>query len=260
MSSPASLTSDAMLAMDLDTGKLKWAFQATANDVWNSACDTATPENCPEENGPDFDFGGATVIVDTTKHGRLVIAGQKSGFVHALNPEDGSLVWQTRVGRGGIQGGIHFGIAASGETLLIPISDMSDGRSYPTPDRPGMHALDANTGELLWSTLHEDRCDGRAHCHPGISQVPTVIGDLVIAGSMDGVARAYSIDTGTIIWELDTSEQKFTSTLGTLTKGGSMSGGAGPVANNGLLLLSSGYSLYNHMPGNLLLALELKSE
>ena len=221
MSSPASLTSDAMLAMDLDTGKLNWAFQATANDVWNSACDTTTPENCPD---------------------------------------DGSLVWQTRVGRGGIQGGIHFGIAASGETLLIPISDMSDGRSYPTPDRPGMHALDANTGELLWSTLHEDRCDGRAHCHPGISQVPTVIGDLVIAGSMDGVARAYSIDTGTIIWELDTSEQKFTSTLGTLTKGGSMSGGAGPVANDGLLLLSSGYSLYNHMPGNLLLALELKSE
>ena len=260
MSSPASLTSDAMLAMDLDTGKLNWAFQATANDVWNSACDTTTPENCPAENGPDFDFGGATVIVDTTKHGRLVIAGQKSGFVHALNPKDGSLVWQTRVGRGGIQGGIHFGIAASGETLLIPISDMADGRTYPTPDQPGMHALDANTGEFLWSTIHEDKCGGRAHCHPGISQVPTVIGDLVIAGSLDGMARAYAIDTGRIIWALDTSQQEFTSTLGTLTKGGSMSGGAGPVANDGLLLLSSGYSLYNHMPGNLLLALELKSE
>ena len=260
MSSPASLTSDAMLAMDLDTGKLNWAFQATANDVWNSACDTTTPENCPAENGPDFDFGGATVIVDTTKHGRLVIAGQKSGFVHALNPKDGSLVWQTRVGRGGIQGGIHFGIAASGETLLIPISDMADGRTYPTPDRPGMHALNANTGELLWSTIHEDKCGGRAHCHPGISQVPTVIGDFVIAGSLDGMARAYAIDTGRIIWALDTSQQEFTSTLGTLTKGGSMSGGAGPVANDGLLLLSSGYSLYNHMPGNLLLALELKSE
>ena len=260
MSSPASLTSDAMLAMDLDTGKLNWAFQATANDVWNSACDTTTPENCPAENGPDFDFGGATVIVDTTKHGRLVIAGQKSGFVHALNPKDGSLVWQTRVGRGGIQGGIHFGIAASGETLLIPISDMADGRTYPTPDQPGMHALDANTGEFLWSTIHEDKCGGRAHCHPGISQVPTVIGDFVIAGSLDGMARAYAIDTGRIIWALDTSQQEFTSTLGTLTKGGSMSGGAGPVANDGLLLLSSGYSLYNHMPGNLLLALELKSE
>ncbi len=260
MSSPASLTSDAMLAMDLDTGKLNWAFQATADDVWNSACDTTTPENCPVENGPDFDFGGATVVVDTTTHGRLVIAGQKSGFVHALDPKNGSVVWQTRVGRGGIQGGIHFGIAASGETLLIPISDMADGRAYPNPDKPGMHALDANTGKILWSTLHEDRCAGRLHCHPGISQVPTVIGDLVIAGSMDGVARAYAIDTGAVIWELDTSQQDFNSTLGTLTRGGSMSGGAGPVADNGLLLLSSGYSLYNHMPGNLLLALELVKE
>jgi polyvinyl alcohol dehydrogenase (cytochrome) len=260
MSSPASLTSDAMLAIDLDTGTLNWSFQATANDVWNTACDTTTPQNCPIENGPDFDFGGATIIVDTTKHGRLVIAGQKSGFVHALNPKDGSLIWQTRVGRGGIQGGIHFGIAASGETLLIPISDMADGRTYPTPDRPGMHALDANNGNFLWSTLLEDKCAGRAHCHPGISQVATVIGDLVIAGSMDGVARAYAIDTGKIVWELDTSQQEFTSTLGTLTKGGSMSGGAGPIADNGLLLLSSGYSLYNHMPGNLLLALEVEAQ
>ena len=125
---------------------------------------------------------------------------------------------------------------------------MADGRTYPNPDRPGMHALDANSGDLLWSTLLEDKCVGRDHCHPGISQVPTVIGDLVIAGSMDGVVRAYAIDTGKIVWELDTSQQEFTSTLGTLTKGGSMSGGAGPVANNGLLLLSSGYSLYNHMP------------
>ena len=257
-SSPASLTSDAMIAMDMDTGLIKWAFQATANDVWNTACDTTTPENCPEENGPDFDFGGATIIVDSTTHGRLVIAGQKSGFVHALNPKTGAIVWQTRVGRGGIQGGIHFGIAASGQTILVPISDMADGRSYPTPDKPGMNALDANTGEILWTTLHEDKCEGRAHCHPGISQVPTVIGDLVIAGSLDGIARAYTINSGEIVWELDTSKEEFVSTMGTLTKGGSMSGGAGPVANDGLLLLSSGYSLYNHMPGNLLLALEVK--
>ena len=260
LSSPASLTSDAMIAMDLDTGKINWAFQATADDAWNSACDTSTPENCPVENGPDFDFGGATVIVDTTQHGRLIVAGQKSGFVHALNPKDGSVIWQKRVGRGGIQGGIHFGIAAKGETLLIPINDMADGRTYPDPDRPGMNALDANTGDILWTTLHEEKCAGREHCHPGISQVPTVVGDLVIAGSLDGTARAYSIASGEVIWELDTTAQDFSSTLGAPTRGGSMSGGAGPIAHDGLLLLSSGYSLYNHMPGNLLLALEIKAD
>lgn len=259
MSSPASLTSDALIAMDLDTGKINWVFQATAGDVWNGACDTKFPENCPVEDGPDFDFGGATVVIETSAHGPLVVAGQKSGLVHAIDPKTGKLVWQTRVGRGGIQGGIHFGIAAAGETLLVPISDMADGRQYPNPDRPGMHALDANTGEMIWSTLHDDRCDGRASCHPGISQVPTVIGDMVVAGSMDGRVRAYALESGEIIWELDTTDD-FETTQGNLTQGGSLGGAAGPVASNGMLILSSGYGLYNHMPGNLLLALRVRDQ
>jgi len=259
MSSPASLTSDALIAMDLDTGKTNWVFQATANDVWNGACDTEWPENCPVEGGPDFDFGGATIVVDTETHGPLVIAGQKSGVVHAVDPTSGELIWQTKVGRGGIQGGIHFGIAAQGNVILAPISDMADGRTYPDPDRPGMHALDANTGDILWSTLHEDTCEGRAYCHPGISQVSTVIGDLVFGGAMDGKARAYNLKTGAVEWQLDTA-QEFDSITGEKAMGGSMGGAAGPVALDGLLVLSSGYGIYNHMAGNLLLALEIADD
>lgn len=256
MSSPASLTSDALIAMDLDSGKKNWVFQATENDVWNGACDTKWPENCPVEGGPDFDFGGATVVAESEKHGHLVIAGQKSGVVHAVDPRTGKLVWQTKVGRGGIQGGIHFGIAVRGDIVLAPISDMADGRSYPDQDRPGMHALDLDSGEVLWSTLHKDQCDGKAYCHPGISQVPTVIGDLVFGGSMDGTARAYDTNTGKVVWQLDTT-QAFESINGEEARGGSMGGAAGPVALNGLLVLSSGYGIYNHMAGNLLIALEV---
>jgi len=113
MSSPATLTSDALFAVDMTTGAVNWTFQATANDAWNVACDTNTPENCPEENGPDFDFGGAAILMNTPAHGELVVAGQKSGWVHALDPDTGALVWQTQVGRGGIQGGIHFGMASA---------------------------------------------------------------------------------------------------------------------------------------------------
>ena len=254
MSSPATDMSDALIAMDLTTGEILWAFQATANDAWNTACDTDTPQSCPEEDGPDFDFGGATLLAHTQAHGELVVAGQKSGLVHALNPDTGALVWQTRVGRGGIQGGIHFGIAAQDQRIFVPVSDMADGRTYPNPDRPGMHALDANTGEILWSTIHTDECKGRAFCHPGISQVPTVIGDVVVAGAMDGIARAYDIETGAIVWSLDTT-QSFATILGESTKGGSFSGAAGPIAFNGMLYLSSGYGIYNHMAGNLFLAL-----
>ncbi|MEQ8689741.1 MAG: PQQ-binding-like beta-propeller repeat protein [Pseudomonadales bacterium] len=253
MSSPATATSDAMFALDMDDGSVNWVFQATANDVWNTACDTQTPQNCPPENGPDFDFGAATLLVES-RQGPLVIGGQKSGLVHALDAESGKLVWQTRVGRGGIQGGIHFGMATFGEILLVPISDMQDGRSYPDPARPGLHGLDINSGRILWSTLQEDNCDGRAFCHPGVSQVPTVIGDLVFAGAMDGVMRAYDPNTGEVVWMLDTTAS-FDTVLGTPTRGGSFGGAAGPVAWQGQLLLSSGYGIYNHMAGNLLLML-----
>ncbi len=257
MSSPATLTSDALFAIDIDTGEVKWVFQATPNDAWNVACDTDTPQNCPEEDGPDFDFGGATILVDGSQVGELLVAGQKSGWVHALNPDTGEVVWQTQVGRGGIQGGIHFGMAAHGDRLFVPISDMADGRTYDHPDRPGMHAIDINTGKILWSTIHEDRCEGRAFCHPGISQVPTVIGNVVVGGAMDGFARAYDVDNGEIVWELDTTHA-FETILGETTRGGSFGGAAGPIAWNGKLALSSGYGIYNHMPGNLLLVLEKK--
>jgi len=259
MSSPATTTSDALFAMDLTTGKVNWVFQATANDAWNVACDTDTPANCPEEDGPDFDFGGATLLVSGSSAGELVIGGQKSGMVHAVNPDNGDLVWQTRVGRGGIQGGVHFGMAASGDRLFVPISDMADGRTYDNPDRPGMHALDINTGKILWSTIHDDRCEGRNFCHPGISQVPTVVGDVVFAGAMDGIARAYDVASGEILWQID-STQEFDTVLGQTTRGGSFSGGAGPVAFNGKLALSSGYGIYNHMAGNLLLVLSPSSQ
>jgi polyvinyl alcohol dehydrogenase (cytochrome) len=260
MSAPASLTSDSMIAMDLKTGQINWVYQATKNDVWNGACDTDSPENCPIENGPDFDFGGATLVINTSKHGRLVVAGQKSGFVHAVKPKTGELVWSKRIGRGGIQGGIHFGIAAKGETLFIPISDMADGRTYPNPDKPGMNAVDANTGEILWTALHENGCGDRSYCHPGISQVVTVVGDLVLGGAMDGVIRAYSIKSGEVAWQLDTTAKDYPSITGAIAQGGSMGGAAGPIASGGMLLISSGYGLYNHMPGNLFMALEISKQ
>jgi polyvinyl alcohol dehydrogenase (cytochrome) len=254
MSSPASKTSDAIFAIDLDDGKVNWVFQGTANDAWNVACDTDTPQNCPEENGPDFDFGAATLLVTGSTVGDLVIGGQKSGVVHALNPADGSVVWQTKVGRGGIQGGIHFGMAASGDRLFVPMSDMADGRTYDDPDRPGMHAVDINSGAILWSNIHEDVCAGRSFCNPGISQVPTVIDNRVVAGAMDGIVRAYDIETGEITWQLDTT-QEFATILGEPTTGGSFGGASGPIAFDGKLILSSGYGIYNHMSGNLLLVL-----
>ncbi len=256
MSSPATLTSDAIFAIDIDSGRVNWTFQATANDVWNTACDTDSPENCPPEGGPDFDFGCATILAQLSNGQELVIAGQKSGFVHALNPDTGELVWQTQVGRGGIQGGVHFGMASHNDKLYVGISDMRDGRAYPTPRRPGLHAVNLLNGEILWyAEAPEDVCKGRKYCHPGISQAVTSIGDTVFAGGMDGIMRIHDSETGELLREIDSTEE-FQTINGSLTNGGSFGGAAGPVAQDGLVVLSSGYNIYNHMAGNLLLVLE----
>lgn len=254
MSSPATLTSDAIFALELDTGKIAWMYQATPNDVWNVACDTETDHSCPPENGPDFDFGAAVVLARTSDGRDLVIGGQKSGVVHALDPDTGELVWKTRVGRGGIQGGVHFGMALAGDRLFVPISDMADGRTYPDPAKPGLHALDIRTGELDWYAPAPDACNGRPFCHPGISQAVTAVGELVFAGGMDGVLRVHDGATGEVLWQLDTT-RTFATNDGGQTSGGSFGGAAGPVVHAGRIVLSSGYGIYNHMPGNLLLAL-----
>ena len=256
MSSPATETSDAIFAIDLSDGTVNWVFQATANDVWNTACDTVTDHSCPPEAGPDFDFGSAPLLTRASDGRDLVVAGQKSGVVHALNPDTGAVAWQRRVGRGGIQGGVHFGIAAAHGKVFVPISDMADGRTYDHPDRPGVHALNAATGETLWYAEWPDRCDGRSFCHPGVSQAITVISNMVVAGGMDGIARAFSESDGRLLWELDTT-QPFETVSGDTTRGGSFGGAAAPVAFDGTLILSSGYGIYNHMPGNLLVTFSL---
>ncbi len=254
MSSPATQTSDAIFAIGLDRGDVRWVFQATKHDAWNVSCGTDNDHSCPEEDGPDFDFGAAAMLVQTAV-GELVVAGQKSGWVHALRPEDGSVVWQQRVGRGGIQGGVHFGLAADEKRIYVPITDMADGRTYDFPDKPGLHALDSATGEVLWyAPAPTDVCGERQDCHPGISQAITVAGNAVLAGGMDGVFRIHDAVSGQLLYDLDTTQQ-FTTLTGEQTQGGSLGGSAGAVPQDGRVVVSSGYGIYNHMAGNLLLML-----
>ena len=260
-SSPATTTSDAVFAVDMDSGAVNWVFQGTANDAWNAACESRDARhNCPEEEGPDFDFAAPPVLISGPKNDAILVAGQKSGQVHGLDPDTGELVWKTRVGRGGVtSGGIHFGMAASRATVFVPVSDKLDGRSYEIPPQSGMHAVDAHTGEVRWSNVHNDNCAGRLYCSPGISQAVTAIGNVVVGGASDGVVRAYNKKSGRVIWQLDTTHT-FNTVLGADTTGGSFGGGAAPVALNSKLVLSSGYGIYNNMRGNLLLVLELPDQ
>jgi polyvinyl alcohol dehydrogenase (cytochrome) len=255
-SSPANDTSDALIAFRLEDGAMVWHAQKTANDAWNVACMLKDNPNCPPENGPDVDFGSSVIVLRDKDRNDLLFAGQKSGMVYALDPaRDGRIVWGTRVGRGGIQGGVHFGMATDGERLYVPVSDMldeHDGRKHAEPSRAGLHALDPRTGKQLWSAPADDVCAGRQFCDAGISAAITSIPGAVLAGHMDGRLRAYDASTGKVVWQVDTTRE-WKTVSGDVARGGSFGGGAGPMVVDGKVFAASGYGLYFHMPGNVLL-------
>ena len=257
-SSPANDRSDALLAFDLNTGKMLWSRQKTAGDAWNVACMLKDNPNCPVEDGPDFDFGASTIVARGADGQALLLAGQKSGDVYALDlARNGAKVWGTKVGRGGIQGGVHFGMALDGQRLFVPITDMSNPEAetnlHAVASKAGLYALDVTTGKFLWSTPADNVCNGRPFCEPGISAAITSMPGAVLAGHMDGRLRAYDSATGQVIWEFDAT-QTFRTTDGGSAHGGSFGGGAGPIVQDGMLFAASGYGMYFHMPGNVLLA------
>ncbi|MCJ2185581.1 outer membrane protein assembly factor BamB family protein [Novosphingobium beihaiensis] len=255
---PATDLSDALVAMDLRTGAIRWHFQALAGDAWNVDCVTPDPDNCPEDAGPDYDFGALPVLA-TGKDGRdYVLGGQKSGQVWAVDAQTGKLAWHRQVGRGGMAGGVHFGLAADSGRVYVAISDMPDFVDRPFPPAPGLHALNLAAGTPLWSAPAPDEvCKGRPLCVPGNSGAFTVTPELVLAGGDDGYVRILDAETGAQLWQFDTA-QDFTTVNGVPAKGGAMSGGAAPVADRGQLIVSSGYGFVSKMPGNVLLVFEVE--
>jgi polyvinyl alcohol dehydrogenase (cytochrome) len=259
-SSPADGSSDAIIALSLDDGHMVWTRQMTKDDAWNMACESEDQANCPPEDGPDYDFGAATILVTTAAGKDVLLAGQKSGEVFALDPEkDGEIIWRKKLGRGGIQGGVHFGMTTIGDVLYVPMSDFEGGDRWPGEPHPGMYAVDISSGDLLWSTPAQDICEGRENCQPGLSAAATSIPGAVFGGAMDGHLRAYDSATGEVIWDYDTARD-YETLSGAAGFGGSLGGAAGPVFKDGMMYVNSGYGIYFHMPGNVLLAFTIADE
>ena len=259
-SSPANGYSDAVLAMDMANGEIVWAAQLTKDDAWNGACSRGTP-NCPEEDGPDYDIGAAPILTRDGDGREIILVGQKSGMVYALDPANGGeLIWEQRAGSGGTMGGIHYGMSTNGEKLFVGISDLPTNNPYNVgAAHPGVHALDVSTGEILWRNDLPNKCEeGPFLCWPGISAAVSSTSDLVFAGGLDGILRALDTDNGDILWETNT-RQSFGLRNGIEAKGGSIESD-GPVIVNGQVFITSGYEKWAESPGNVLLVYSLNGE
>jgi polyvinyl alcohol dehydrogenase (cytochrome) len=247
---PADRHTDAVIAFGMETGGMLWSQQMTPGDGWNFSCVNPNKANCPESAGEDLDFGSSPILKSAGGKDLLVV-GQKSGVVHALDPAQlGKIVWQTRVGRGGALGGVEWGSAADSENVYVALSDQ-------TPRKPevggGMFALRLASGEKVWHTpAPKPACLGKPGCTAAQMAAVTLIPGVVFSGSMDGHLRAYETSAGKIIWDYDTLRE-YETVNGVKARGGSLNA-AGPTVVQGMLYVNSGYGALGGMPGNVLLA------
>jgi polyvinyl alcohol dehydrogenase (cytochrome) len=245
---------DAIAALDLDSGAIVWSRQMTPHDNFVTAC-IGGGANCPAPRGPDFDFGSSPILRTLDNGKQVILAGQKSGVVYALDPEDGGKVlWETRVGQGGTLGGIEWGPAADERNVYVAVSDLF--RAQPG----GLTAIAIADGKPLWSTRPPPPvCSwGTRGCSSAQSAAVTAIPGVVFSGSIDGHLRAYSATDGRILWDVDTA-QSYASVNGVPAKGGSLDS-AGPTIAGGMLYVNSGYGRFVGEGGNALLAFSVDGQ
>ena len=250
-SDPPQPHTSAVLSLDMQTGAIRWAFQATKADVWILGCPSPTPgNNCPARLGPDFDFGSSPILATAPGGRELIIAGQKSGIAYALDPDkQGAVVWEYRAGKGGMSGGIQWGAAVDAQNAYIAVSDAVVGPA----EAGGLHAVRLDTGERVWYTPPQPPACGALgpRCNGAQSAAVTAIPGVIFSGSTDGAMRAFAADSGKVIWEFDTN-RSFQTVNGVAASGGSIDG-PGAVVVNGMVFFNSGAALGGR-PGNVLLA------
>ncbi|HEY6510239.1 MAG TPA: PQQ-binding-like beta-propeller repeat protein [Vicinamibacterales bacterium] len=245
---PPQPMTDAIVAFDLQNGRVRWVNQLTPNDSWTLGCRATNPDNpnCPPTLGPDHDFSASPSLV--TVGGRdLLVVPQKSGMAWALDPDKaGAIVWQQRYGQGSGRGG-QWGSAIDGRQVYVGVNDFGS----KTPG--GIVVLRLDTGEVAWRRPAEPPLCGAPSrdCSPSQGAAVTAIPGAVLSGSQDGGLRAYAADDGSLVWKFDTRSE-FTTVNGVTARGGSMDG-PGPVVAGGLLFVNSGYGGLLGLPGNVLL-------
>jgi polyvinyl alcohol dehydrogenase (cytochrome) len=244
---------DSILALRMSTGALVWGNQLKTQDNYIVGCDapgTAGQGNCPHELGPDVDFGTSPILRTLANGERVLLTGEKSGRVYALDPASGKERWHAQLGVGSSLGGIEWGSASDSERLYAPVSDAA-----AAPGRPGgLVALSLRDGRQLWRAPPVAAvCSWGPHnCLAAQSQAATAIPGVVFSGSEDGHLRAYASRDGRIIWDVDTAKS-YTTVNAVEAAGGSLDNG-GPTLAGGMLFVNSGYGRIVGEPGNVLLA------
>jgi polyvinyl alcohol dehydrogenase (cytochrome) len=246
---PAQPTSDAVIALDMDTGRMRWRYQPTPDDVFAGGCRAENPDNpnCPVKQGPDFDFSASPMLAKRSNGQEILLVQQKSGMAYALDPDkEGAVLWQYRTSAGNGLGGQWGGAADDRQAYFGVNGPVSQGQG-------GMRAVRIDTGEEVWSKAPAEKlCGAGRGCSAAQGSAVTAMPGVVFSGSMDGGLRAYSTVDGSVIWQYDTNRD-FETVNRVNAHGGAIDGPGASIAD-GMVYINSGYVSLIGRPGNVLLA------
>jgi polyvinyl alcohol dehydrogenase (cytochrome) len=263
LSLPATTNSDSIVALNINTGAVKWVFQSTAGDAWNAGCEAPVglDSHCPSVQGGDFDFGAPPILATLPTGGKAIIAGAKNGAVYSINPKTGTLNWSRRLGVGGILGGILWGMAIDTKNVYAAVTDVLVNKIQslsimdllnlknaigsnmgPAPGaRPGIYALDLGTGNVVWEKHYTHDYQGTPYATL-FSAALSVTNDVLLAGSLNGEVKALRTSNGEELWSFNTAVGVI-DVNGVAGKGGTVDS-VGPVPAGKDLFVNSGYSSF----------------
>jgi polyvinyl alcohol dehydrogenase (cytochrome) len=245
---------DTVVSLDLADGHLKWAARTLGFDTWTGNCIRNKPL-CPDPAGPDYDFASAPNLFHVGgsdgKGGRDILGiGQKNGIYWAFDPDNGAVIWSTKVGPAGPLGGIEWGSAVEDGRLYVAITNIRHadyplGKDGQITKGGAWNALDAATGEILWQTP----TTGKDPKNPelgsfGFGAVSAANG-VMYAGTTSGDMVAIDGKTGKLLWQF--------------ASGGTVAGGPAIVGDS--IYWGSGYTNRNmgSIPNNRLYAFSVST-
>jgi len=244
---PAPPTTDGVMAMDMNTGKVLWSYQADQKDVFMGGCNgPVKSEACPNPMGPDLDIGNSPILKSLPGGKRVLLVGTKQGHVIALDPDNnGKLLYRVSaatgqaIAEGGGRGGtIVWGGAADDQNV------------YYGAGASGLVALRLGTGEKVWA-FNAPQGGG------SLGAAPTVIPGVAFEGSSNGHLYAVSTADGKQLWEFNTG-QEFSTVNKVAAHGGAISV-SGASVSGGMVFVSSGYAISSGASGgNVLLAFSIE--
>jgi outer membrane protein assembly factor BamB len=197
--------SNSLVKLDAETGEMEWHNQVLPHDIY------------------DWDLHLAPVLAEADGK-PVVLTGGKMGYVYAIDPANGELLWKKAVGkhnghdrdnelalRGqeskletpvkvlpGVLGGVETQMAVSGDTVFAPVVNLATTFKSQTesvldvPSGTGeMVALDLASGDVKWTREFDHAVYGAA----------TLVNDLVFTTTFDGTLYALDAETGEIAWQ-----------------------------------------------------------